>query len=240
MVEIYAATYPNGISRFSRSGKLLDNYRSASVITAGWIQTIAFDHQGRLWAGGADGCFRSKRPLGVGNLELDRVEIPGMAKGTQFFEFMADGDTLWAASSHGLARLVNDQWRIFTQKDGLKSDAVFVLARGGDALWISYEDSMGLSKLEFNGSKIERTDFTRKNGLASDEVFGIVFDTAGRLWHPPMPASISWIMVTGGLLWPRGRIGSGLIRTAWRWRSTMKATYGSEPRLDSLAIPRPD
>jgi diguanylate cyclase (GGDEF)-like protein len=180
--EIYAATYPNGISRFSSSGKLLDNYRSASVMSAGWIQTIAFDHQGRLWAGGADGCFRSRRPLGAGNLELDRVEIPGMAKGTQFFEFIADGDTLWAGSSHGLAHLVNGQWRIFKQKDGLKSDAVFVLARGGDALWISYEDALGLSKLEFNGSQIKRTDFTRKNGLASDEVFGIVFDTAGRLW----------------------------------------------------------
>jgi len=180
--EIYAATYPNGISRFSSSGKLQNNYRSASVMSAGWIQTIASDAQGRLWAGGAEGCFRSRGPLGAGNLELDRVQIPGMARGTQFFEFMADGDTLWAASSHGLARLVNGQWRIFTQKDGLKSDAVFVLARGGGGLWISYEGSMGLSKLEFHGSQIKRTDFTRKNGLASDEIFGIVFDTTGRLW----------------------------------------------------------
>jgi len=180
--DIYAATYPNGISRFSSSGKLLDNSRSASVLAAGWIQTIAFDHQGQLWAGGKDGCFRSRRPLGAGDLELDRVQIPGMAKDTEFFEVMADGDTLWAASSHGLARLTNGQWRIFTQKDGLKSDAVFVVARGGDALWISYEDSMGLSKLEIKGSQIKRTDFTTKNGLASDEVFGIVFDTAGRLW----------------------------------------------------------
>ena len=180
--EIYAATYPNGISRFSSSGKLLDNYRSASVMSAGWIQTIAVDHQGRLWAGGKGGCFRSAQPLGVGKLELDRVQIPGMAKDAEFFEVVADGDTLWAGSSHGLARLTNGRWRIFTQKDGLKADAVFVIARGSDALWIAYEGSMGLSKLEFKGSQIKRTDFTSKNGLASDEIFAIVFDTTGRLW----------------------------------------------------------
>ena len=180
--DIYAATYPNGISRFGGAGKLVVNYRSSSVISAGWIQSLAYDRQGLLWAVGPNGCFRSRQPLGAGMLELDRVQIPGMAEGTQFFVVIADGDTVWAGSSHGLARLANGQWHIFTQKDGLKSDTVFVIARGRDALWISYEDSMGLSKLEIDGSQIKRTDFTSKNGLASDEVFGIVFDTAGRLW----------------------------------------------------------
>jgi diguanylate cyclase (GGDEF)-like protein len=41
---------------------------------------------------------------------------------------------------------------------------------------------MGLSQLDFDGNRIKRTDFTTRNGLASDEVFGIAFDNTGRLW----------------------------------------------------------
>ncbi len=180
--EVYAATYPNGISRFSSKGRLLQDYRSPSVTSAGWMQSIAFDRSGRLWAAGSNGCFRSRLPLGSGDLELDSVEIPGIARGTEFFEVVADGDTIWAGGSQGLARLTNGRWRVFTQHDGLKSDAVLVIARGGNALWIAYENAIGLSRLDFDGDRIKLTHFTRQSGLASDEVFGIDFDTSGRLW----------------------------------------------------------
>ncbi len=180
--EIYAATYPNGVTRFSSSGKPPHNFRAGSVLSAGWLQSMTFDRSGRLWATGANGCFHSRLPVASGDLELEKVDIPGIAQATPFFEVLADRDTIWAASAQGLARLSDGHWRVFKQHDGLKSDSVLVVAPGAGAVWIAYENAIGLSKLEFDGDRFKLTHFTKQTGLASDEIFGVVFDTAGRLW----------------------------------------------------------
>jgi ligand-binding sensor domain-containing protein len=54
--DMYAATYPSGISRFSQTGALVQTYRSASVLAVGWVMAMAVDREGRLWTAGSAGC----------------------------------------------------------------------------------------------------------------------------------------------------------------------------------------
>jgi diguanylate cyclase (GGDEF)-like protein len=143
---------------------------------------MAFDRQGRLWTTGATGCFRSRAALGQSEPIFERVDIPGMGSGTRFEDLLLDGDTMWVSSYRGLAHLIEDKWRVFTKRDGLKSDAVSVLARGPRGLWIAYADALGLTRLQFDGEQVHATHFTKEDGLASDRIFAIASDPAGRLW----------------------------------------------------------
>jgi len=181
--DVYAATYPFGLNRFSRQGKLLETYRSASVKAMGWIMSMALDREGRLWAVGNYGCFRSRPLTGAGEPVFDRVEIPGIGEGTNFFDVLpeADGD-VWVGSSAGLARYQRGEWRVFTERDGLKPSGVAAIARGQDALWIAYRDAHGLTRLHFEGERVEATHFTRSTVLSSDRIFALDVDPAGRLW----------------------------------------------------------
>jgi len=62
MEKIYVATYPNGISRFSSGGELLDNYRSASLMFAGWIQTVPSIMRVGCGQGGRMAAFAARGP----------------------------------------------------------------------------------------------------------------------------------------------------------------------------------
>jgi len=181
--DVYVATYPFGISRFSQRGKLIKTYRAGSVKAMGWIMAMSLDREGRLWAVGNYGCFRSRELTGGGEPVFDRVQIPGMGDGTSFFDVLpeADGD-VWVGSSVGLARYQHGEWRVFTERDGLKPSGVAAMARGQNALWIAYRDAHGLSRLQFDGDTLRATHFTRSTSLTSDRIFALAFDPAGRLW----------------------------------------------------------
>jgi len=183
--EIYASAYPNGITRVSSSVRL-HGMDSPSVVAAGLILAMAIDSEGRLWTAGAAGCFRSRKPVDEGELELDRVEIPGQGPGGSAFDVEADGGAMWVGNSKGLARYAQGQWRVFTRRDGLRSDRVGLIAPGpfggSDGLWIAYDNALGLTHLQFAGNRVEAANFTRMDGLASNKIFALAFDSAGRLW----------------------------------------------------------
>ncbi len=201
--EIYEANYPAGISRFSERGELLRTYRSASVLKVGWIQAMAADEQGRLWTAGPNGLFRSRGPVGAAQPIFDRIEIPGLAADANFYQVVrGPTGTIWVGSSRGLARYLNGQWRIFTERDGLEPTGVAVVAErveegrpgeeGADEVWIGYRDAVGITRLRFEsgeagndktaGEKTAATHFTKREGLTSDLAFAFAFDAGGRLW----------------------------------------------------------
>jgi diguanylate cyclase (GGDEF)-like protein len=181
--EIYVASYPAGISRFSERGELLETYRSASVLKVGWIEAMAADEEGRLWTAGPNGCFRSRRPAGAAEPIFDRVEIPGLAADTNFYEVIrGPTGTIWVGTSRGLARYANGRWRIFTDRDGLELTGVSVVAEGAGEVWVGYKDSVGITRLRFEGERTRATHFTKQDGLSSDLAFAFAFDSSGRLW----------------------------------------------------------
>ncbi len=181
--DMYVAAYPFGVSRFSQRGDLLKTYRSPSVLAAGWVMAMAVDREGRLWTVGSAGCYRSRLPIGSGEPTFERVEIPGMEEGTSFFDVRMDKDgVFWIGSSRGMARYSHGQWRVFTERDGLKTSGVASIAFGQGAVWVGYRDAHGLTRLQIDGERVKATHFTRQDGLSSDRIYALVFDSSGRLW----------------------------------------------------------
>ena len=182
--DFFVGTDPAGISHFDSSGVLLRTYRSASGYTADQVSTMAIDHQGRLWAMGTGGCFRSRAAVGAHeDLHFDRIGPPNLPPRTAFRDVFVDEDGwVWIASSQGLLRFDGAHWRVFTDRDGLSSADLSAVAQGQGDLWVSYRDALGMTRLRFHGEHVELTHLTKKDGLDSDDIYAIAFDLKGQLW----------------------------------------------------------
>lgn len=183
--NLFAGTLPGGISQFSSAGKLLKTYTASSGFTGRSVVAMSVDKDGRLWVASFRGCFRSRAPVTSGgtNITFEKVDIPGLGSNPLFFELVADkSGNVWIGSSSGLIRFADNRWRIFADRDGIKPGGVSVIALDRGALWLGYRDALGLTRFELNGEKVEATQFTVQEGLASDKVSAIVVDSAERLW----------------------------------------------------------
>jgi diguanylate cyclase (GGDEF)-like protein len=180
--DIFAGTDPGGISHFSKQGILLGTYGPREGLPAMTVISLAIDSEQRLWALGSGGCFRASL-RSVGQVRFERVEIPGVSAGTVYLNaLIGEGGTVWLASTAGLVRFEDNRWRVFKVADGLISNAPAVLAQGQGALWLAYRDSLGITRLRITGDRLEATRFTKQDGLSSDEVLALAFDSSGRLW----------------------------------------------------------
>lgn len=182
--EVFVGTYPGGVSRFSKNGALVRTYAAASGLTVKLVLAIKVDRQGRLWVVGTGGCFRSSAPLHAGNeLRFEGSDIPGIPASTQFRDVQVDeSGMVWIATSQGLIHFDGNRWRVFTKKDGLKSENLAAIALGQGAIWLSYRNNLGITSLKLDGARVETTHITKQDGLSSDLVYGMAFDREGRLW----------------------------------------------------------
>jgi diguanylate cyclase (GGDEF)-like protein len=182
--DIFAGTDPGGISRFSKRGMLLATYGPRDGLPVMTVISLAVDSEQRLWVAGSAGCYRSRAPLSAaGQVRFERVDIPGLAAGTVFLHaLVGEGGAVWLATTAGLVRFEDNRWKIFKTSDGLISDAPAILAQGQGALWLAYRDSLGITRLRVAGDRLEATRFTKQNGLSSDEVLALAFDSSGQLW----------------------------------------------------------
>src|SRR5205823_3636276 len=74
-------------------------------------------------------------------------------------------------------------WTRYTTQDGLRMDAVEFLAAGPNTtLWVAYERSMGITKLDLVGGRPRVLHFSETNGLKSNELSSITVDSDGWTW----------------------------------------------------------
>lgn len=181
--ELFVGTDPAGISQFSRNGALIHTYRSKTGFLTERVSSMAFDGQQRLWAVGNAGCYRST-PLQTGQrLRFEQMNIPGLPAQTIFREVLLDDDgSVWIASSRGLIHFVGGHWKVFSERDGLRSDDLGVVEQVHGELWIAYRDSLGAARVSFNGPNPSVFPVTVQDGLRSDAVYAITSDRKGRIW----------------------------------------------------------
>jgi diguanylate cyclase (GGDEF)-like protein len=180
--DVLVGTFPGGISRFTQQGKLLKTFSDKRIDQ---VIAMAIDREGKLWvAGPAAGVFRSENPVNsASELKLELIQIPGIPGGSLFRDIhIASSGVVWITSSHGLARFDGTGWRVFSEADGLKSNDLSALAEGADDLWVGYRDALGMARLEFSGGHATVTSYTKQDGLASDLIYALAVDKAGRLW----------------------------------------------------------
>jgi len=179
--DFYAGTDSGAISHFNPQGKLLQTYASNAGYLADRVSAMALDREGRLWAIGIGGCFRTQLPLNAGQPHFERMEIPGIPSRAFFRDILIDdGDAVWIASSRGLARFNGKDWRIFSVRDGLESPDLGVVSQAQGSIWIAYRDALGMTRLQ--GPNLAPSHITVQDGLHSNQIYAIKSDQKGRLW----------------------------------------------------------
>jgi diguanylate cyclase (GGDEF)-like protein len=179
--DLYVGTDIGTISHFNHEGKLLKTYSEKSGYLADRVSAMAIDREGRLWAIGIGGCFRTRLPLNAGGIRFDRIEIPGVPSRAFFRDILIDDrDAVWIASSRGLARFDGKGWRVLSVRDGLESPDLDVITQAQGSIWIGYRDALGMTRLQ--GDALSPSHITTQDGLHSNQVYAIKPDHRGRLW----------------------------------------------------------
>jgi diguanylate cyclase (GGDEF)-like protein len=179
--DFYVGTDTDAISHFSKAGLLLHTYSSDSGFLADRVSAMAIDREGRLWAIGTGGCFRTRAPLQDGEPEFEKINVPGIPARSFFRDVLVDGrGTVWIASSQGLARYDGREWKVLTMRDGLESSDLGVVSEAQGAIWIAYRDALGMTRLD--GPTLTPDRVTVQDGLHSNQIYAIKADHKGRLW----------------------------------------------------------
>jgi PAS domain S-box-containing protein len=149
-----------------------------SGISDGNAMIILQSRNGYLWLGTFDGLFRFD---GVTFTLLDKKNAPGMKQaagiGIRSLSEGKDGSLWIGTNGHGLVRMKDGNFTIYTSKDGLSSDTVEAIAEGRDgSLWVGTE--LGLNR--FHDGKF--TVYGTADGLSSNSVRCLYVDRSGTLW----------------------------------------------------------
>lgn len=181
--DVFVGTDPIGLSQFSADGKLLRTYEEAEGIT-GRVTAMASDRQHHLWVIGQGGVLESG-PVELPNQKLvfKHATIENMQANASFRDIVVtEAGVVWVATSKGLLRNNQGQWRIFSTADGLVSDDLGALAERNGQVWVAYRDALGMTCFTVDGDTLHGHPITSRDGLASDDVYALAFDHQGRLW----------------------------------------------------------
>nr|HEX4316052.1 ATP-binding protein [Kofleriaceae bacterium] len=92
---------------------------------------------------------------------------------------------IWAAGTDGLALYRDGRWRRYTERDGLAArSTAYLLARASGEVCVVYWETQGASCFEVagDGSLVHMHHLTHASGLASDKIYVLGEDHAGRLY----------------------------------------------------------
>ena len=244
---LWAASLPGGVSRIDPVTRQVRRYGVSSGLSDDRVVAIHLDAANRLWAGTAEGLFRS---TGLGrNLRFERQQVPGTQPRAAFYRFLGDRrGRVWVTGNEGLFRWEGGQWTRFGVKDGLKADATSHVNEGPDgSIWLSYREPIGFSRLVETAKGFQARHFSQKDGMPSNYILFFGADAAGRLWvgtdnGVAVRQNDAWTIYTheDGLVWdncaangflaePDGTVWVGTLRGLSRYRPNGQAVPAIAP-----------
>ena len=179
---IWFGTNPGKIYRLEPRTGVVRSYGSESGFIGAGVSGVCWDSSQRLWVATDGPIFRGS--ISGSAARFERVLVPGGEPDESFKRCTADQNGgLWFTSDNGLLRLRDGNWKRFTEADGLKTNSLDEVIQAPDGtLWISYEESVGLTRATVRGDAIQLEHFNRESGLHSENVSALALDTRGRLW----------------------------------------------------------
>jgi signal transduction histidine kinase/ligand-binding sensor domain-containing protein/ActR/RegA family two-component response regulator len=179
---VWAGSNPGGLSLFSPKGEHISNLGPEAGLHSTLVNGITLAPQLGVWVSTAGGLFHSST-IGPG-ARFRSIAVPGGDSNERYFEGATDGrGTLWIPGSYGLLRHTGGRWRRLTREDGLKSNSLIAVAvESADAVWVAYEEPLGVSRVELTGEGIRVTHFDEIRGMYSNKVNSIGFDLRGAFW----------------------------------------------------------
>ena len=243
---VWAASLPGGVSRIDPKSGRVQVFGAAAGLEDDRVIGLHLDRENRLWASTDEGLFRSN---GLGPaLRFERETPPGTSTHTMFYRFLNDrAGRVWVGSADGLFRFDAGRWTRFGAAQGLKADGVTHVAEAADgAIWIAYREPAGVSRLE-SGSGPGIRHFTQRDGLPSDYVLFLGFDSQQRLWAGTdngvaVQQGSKWKILTheDGLIWDDCAANAFLAEADGTvWIGTLKglSRYRPDPQPLSPAPP---
>ncbi|SFI55631.1 sensor histidine kinase [Planctomicrobium piriforme] len=161
-----------GLSRL-QADRITKTYGADEGLPAETVLSLCRDRQGTLWIGTSKGLARFQDgmivPADHGNPVLQKPIL----------SLMADGSAgVIAASETGVCRCTTLAVELLVQQDHRFQNVDAMLRTADGRLWLGTRDR-GLLMLDQDGRV---SQFTVKQGLYDDEIFGLVAETEDRLW----------------------------------------------------------
>ena len=180
---IWLGTNPGKVYRLDpRTGAIQGFGRESGFVGKG-VLGMCWDSGQRLWVA-TEGPMIFRGLVRGASASFERVGPPDSTEDETFKRCAADRNGgLWITSDRGLLRFQNGNWKRFTVADGLRSNVLdeVILAPDG-TLWITYDETVGMTHATIRGDSLQLEHFTKSNGLHSENVSAVAFDTRGRLW----------------------------------------------------------
>ncbi|MBI3470485.1 MAG: response regulator [Candidatus Solibacter usitatus] len=179
---LWIAANEGGLWRQEPGGGSLRAFGESDGLESDHIVSLSTDRNGVLWAPTRKGLFRTdprKHPVKFVSEPLPPLEVP-----ETIYRVLVDRrGILWMASTHGLLRRENGSWTRFLEADGLQHRILVCLAEAGDgALWVGYDQLLGVSRLAPHGDRLEVTHYSHRDVLASNDISFVESDKRGWIW----------------------------------------------------------
>jgi signal transduction histidine kinase/CheY-like chemotaxis protein len=201
--RLWLGTEGRGAALFDPASRRLQWFGDAQGLLADSPYALEIDHTGRLWAGTERGLFVSAPAGGRFSRVLDLPAI------RVWSVTAAPNGDLWAGTADGLYHLSGSHWERLAKVAGLVDDAILATAvsPSGD-VWVGYQASGTLTRIQPNGRDLRMTDYGRAQGLAGGATYAVATDERGRLWAGTDQGVVFW----DGETWTTYGHGDGL---AW-------------------------
>jgi diguanylate cyclase (GGDEF)-like protein len=171
--ELWIGTYGGGLNRFDASTGSFERFRhdpaDAASLGADIVSCVTADPSGALWVGtDGGGLNRLDRRSGrFARFTKDPAQPTSLGSNTVYSLHVDPAGRLWVGTrGAGLATLEGEDFRHFTQREGLANDVVYGILPDGDGqLWLSTNN--GLSRFDPRSSVARNYDSS--HGLQSNE-----------------------------------------------------------------------
>lgn len=171
--RVWASLLEDGLLSLNPATGAVQHPHQESGLPARFKARFFFDDSDhRLWILSNAGLFRGRTRQ---NRYFDPVPGPSRAAGVMFYSAVQDRrGRMWFAGNKGLFRLDRGVWTRFSRADGLLSDSLASLAVDGDNLWVGYEDSVGVTRIQnLNTAKLAFHNLTSRDGLPTDNIYAL-------------------------------------------------------------------
>jgi signal transduction histidine kinase/CheY-like chemotaxis protein len=177
---VWVGSRPGGLILF-QGRKRIRHFGPANGLDLDRIDGILREADGTLWIAGQGGLFRSPLAQDPRQRRFERLYPPGTDADERFYQPVMDSaGRLWIPALKGLLCYDHGSWRRYQRRDGLLSDAVYVVAvTPDDTVWAGYQGSEGLTAIHPDGTVRQ---YRAGKDLISGRIYTLGTASNGALW----------------------------------------------------------
>ena len=240
------------VARVDAATDVLTRFGVKEGFRSGGTFAVHVDRTGMLWAAGFRALYQASTE--TPNPVFEAVKLPGVPADTWYFDvFEAAGGRIWVGTSAGLyLRSGQGEWRRYTDKDGLRNNAVASVTEDASGrIVICYREAFGISMLgphgwthrdESSGLSSSKAHFVRRSS-SGDAVWiggdhGVDILRPQGMEHVDSDAGLAWDDTNAGafLADANGTVWVGTTRGVSRYQAHHLPAPSTPPPVRIVSI----